>query len=149
MYAAITKDMNYVAIHYDLDVVKSYVSECSNIQIVKVKRKNIPEGILADKFLTNYGSGYVPMEYHSVANDLDEDIAYDITKAIDTLSRVAFTSDNIGKKQYKHLIKSIEILVSELEEVSCDNISPDTLKELKEMSDAYKGKIDCNKEDQT
>ena len=148
MYAAITKDMTYVAIHYDLDVVKSYVSECSNIQIVKVKRKNIPEDILADKFLTNYGSGYVPMEYHSIANDLDEDIAYDITKAIDTLSRVAFTSDNIGKKQYKHLIKSIKILVSELE-VSCDNISPDTLKELKEMSDAYKGKIDYNKEDQT
>lgn len=142
MYAAVDKDMDYVAIHYDLDVVKSYVSECSNIQIIKLKRKNIPEDILADKFLTNYGSGYVPMEYHSIANDLDEDIAYDITKAIDTLSRVAFTSDNIGKKQYKHLIKSIKILMSELEEVSCDNISPDTLKELKEMSDAYRGKID-------
>lgn len=141
MYVAVDNRKNIIAIHPDINVVREFVcSQDEPLRIMKGKSKKIPESILSDKYLIKYDSGYIPMEYSSVVGNLDSGIIYDLSSAIDVIANIAFNSD-ISNKDYKCLMRTINILAKEIEDIASDTVPVRLLEEIHDMDESFKNNI--------
>lgn len=142
MYVAVDNRKNIIAIHPDINVVREFVSsQDESLKIMKGKSKKIPESILSDKYLVKYDSGYIPMEYSSVAGNLDSGVIYELSSAIDVIANIAFNSENISNKDYKCLMRTINILAKEIEDITSDTIPVNLMKEIHDMDESFKNNI--------
>ena len=143
----VLEGVSIIAIHHDVDVVKTFIRQQDNdrLEIVKFKKKvkkaikNSPE--LSDLYLIDYKGIYVPQRLFDTMCSEESEREYDIKYCRDVLLKL-LKEQEINTKEEKYIMKTINVLTKKLKNRTAlnsgGNIDINVLNSVKELDDSFR-----------
>lgn len=136
MYGVLNHELQIIAVHDEKEIIRKFIEQEKIItDIVKIKKKSISK--YNDLYLIKCGEKYVPYYLFETYKETSMEYTYELENCKDVL--FTLLEDMESKKDIKAISRVLYILENEINKRS--DIDVNSLKEIKELNDEYRNKV--------